>query len=119
MMARSRSPSDGTTGPDPFSIVRTERDDTVVLALMGELDIATVGQLIEAAAPVLPATQLVLDLEQLEFMESSGLRALMNLDLRARREGWALSLARPQPAVMRLLKLSSFGDRVPIRDAPA
>jgi anti-anti-sigma factor len=51
-------------------------------------------------------------------MDSTGLRALMNLDVRGREEGWALSLASPQAPVMRLLKLSGFEERIAIRDAP-
>lgn len=105
---------------DPgFSVDRAEREGTVVLALHGELDLATVGQLVEAAAGVAPATQLVIDLTDLEFMDSTGLRTLMNLDVRGRAEGWTISLAAPQPQVMRLLKLSGFEDRIQIRDAPA
>jgi anti-sigma B factor antagonist len=118
-MGRSPISSQGATGPDPFSVERTEGDGTVVLALKGELDLATVSQFVEAAADVPPGAKLVIDLTDLEFMDSAGLRALMNLDLRARREGWEISLTRPQRAVMRLLDLSNVGDRIPIRDAPA
>jgi anti-sigma B factor antagonist len=105
--------------PDPFSVERTESTGTVVLALKGELDLAAVPHLVEAAAEIPAGAQLVIDLADLEFMDSSGLRALMNLDLRARREGWEITLARPQRAVMRLLDLTHVGDRIPIRDAPA
>lgn len=117
-MARTTPSRHDASGPDPFSVERTERGRTVVLALTGELDLATAPQLTEAAADVPAGAQLVVDLAELEFMDSSGLRVLMNLDLRARREGWELAVARPQDAVMRLLELSNVRDRIPIRDAP-
>ena len=103
---------------DPgFSVERSEREGTTVLALHGELDISTTDELARAASGIAPGTELVIDLTDLEFMDSAGLRALMNLDLRAREEGWTVSLTSPQPAVLRLLKLSGFEDRIPIRPA--
>ncbi len=87
-----------------------------MLALQGDLDMASAGQLVQAAADITPGSQLIIDLRKLEFMDSSGLRTLMNLDLRARAEGWSVALAGPQPAVMRLLTLTGFQDRVTILD---
>ena len=40
---------------------------------------------------------------------------LMNLDLRSRVEGWRLAITGPQPPVDRVLRLSGFEDRVPIK----
>jgi anti-anti-sigma factor len=64
-----------------------------VLSIDGELDISTIPlleQQIEAthASP----TPLTLDLSGLTFMDSSGLRLLIELNERARREAWKLSL---------------------------
>jgi anti-sigma B factor antagonist len=64
-----------------------------VLSVDGELDISTVPvleQRIEAidASP----TALTLDLSGLTFMDSSGLRFLIELNGRAQREAWKLSL---------------------------
>jgi anti-anti-sigma factor len=63
----------------PFLRVRVERDVGVcVLAVSGELDIATTPELVQQAAAVLdtPPVRLVLDLSGLEFIDCAGARAL-------------------------------------------
>ena len=101
--------------PDEFGVTRSDRDGVIVLALSGELDVADVDRLAAAAADIPAGASVMVDLTELRFMDSSGLRMLMNLDLRSRVEGWRLTIADPQPAVERLLLLSGFEDRVPIR----
>ncbi len=114
---RAGSPGErDEAGPPSFSVDRSVRERAVVLALQGDLDMASAGQLVQAAADITPGSELIIDLRKLEFMDSSGLRTLMNLDLRAREEGWSVALAGPQPAVMRLLTLTGFQDRVTILD---
>ena len=117
-MSEPKAPPNGGGRPEPFSAERSERNGTLVLALRGELDLSSVDRLSEAAADVPPGANVVIDLAALEFMDSAGLRTLMNLDVRAREEGWALALARPQQSVLRLLELSSLEGRIPIRDMP-
>lgn len=115
---RPSSPDErNEAGPGSFSVDRSVRESTVVLALQGELDMASAGRLANAATDIAPGSQVVIDLKNLEFMDSSGLRTLMNLDLRARAEGWSIALAGPQPSVRRLLTLTGFEDRIPILDA--
>ena len=109
----------GDVVPKPCSAERSDQEDRVVVALTGELDIATVDQLSVATSEVPAGALLVIDLANLEFMDSSGLRVLMNLDVRARDEGWSLAISGPQPAVRRLLELSNVGKRIPIRDSAA
>lgn len=105
-----------TEAPGQFRIVRSDRPGMVILSLHGELDLACNGSLAEAAIDIPPRAQLILDLAGLSFIDSSGLRTIMSLDLRSRAEGWSLSLARPAPAVRRLLTLCAIDDRVDIRD---
>ncbi len=100
----------------PFAMDRDRRADLLVLTLHGELDLSTAGLLTDAADDLGGATRLVLDLAELSFIDSAGLRALMNLDLRARSEGWDLALAVPAPVVLRLLKLTGFDKRLDILD---
>ena len=64
----------------PFLRVRVERDVGVcVLAVSGELDIATIPELAQQAAAVLetPPARLVLDLSGLEFIDCAGAQALV------------------------------------------
>lgn len=110
-------PGAGQPEPD-FSAERDDRDAATVLVLRGELDLNSAERLLAAAAGPAKGGRLVLDLAGLAFVDSAGLRALMNLDLRARAEGWEFALAAPAPAVLRVLTLTGFDKRLSILDAP-
>jgi anti-sigma B factor antagonist len=76
-----------------IAISEEVRGANLLLSIDGELDISTVPLLeaqIEAAHE--SPTPLTLDLSGLTFMDSSGLRLLIELSERARREAWKLSL---------------------------
>jgi len=100
---RTRAPA--AERPERFAIASSRRDGEIVLALRGELDLACVDELSAAAADIPVGTGLVVDLTALDFLDVSGLRALLNLDRRARAEGWNLLLTSPRPAVARLFEL--------------
>src|SRR3954466_12623758 len=62
----------------PFAIEVEQRAGRTILNLSGELDIATVGELEDALKQRLDAGEdLVVDLRTLQFMDSSGVRALV------------------------------------------
>ena len=95
-----------------------EADQGVVLALAGELDVATVVHAEEALAGIAPEHRLVVDLRGLRFMDSTGVRLLMTLDLRARREGWTLVVVRGSGVVAELARLTRLEDRVHVVEDP-
>jgi anti-sigma B factor antagonist len=88
-----------------------ECDDRVIVSLRGELDVAfaagVAASLAEIAARV---CQVVVDLEGLEFIDSSGLAALARARRHARQAGGDLLLAAPQQQVLRLLALTRLND---------
>jgi len=97
-----------------FRVERIARVDGVRLVLSGELDLAGTDRLLRAGENVPDGGTLTLDLSGLSFMDSSGLKVFMNLDLRSRREGWSLAIENPRDQVLRLLQLSGFDQRLPI-----
>lgn len=98
-----------------FEVERIERVEGVILVLSGELDLAGTDRLLSAAEEVPAGGALSLDLSRLSFMDSSGLKVLINLDRRSRREGWSLEIESPSGQVLRLLKLCGFDQRLPIK----
>jgi anti-anti-sigma factor len=105
--------------PAPFSAEVTRHGDVLHLVLVGELDLATTAEL-EATLPEPAAGDtVVLDLRELSFIDSSGIHAIMRLDVAARAQGWSLVAVRGRPAVQRVLDLCHVGDRVRMVDAPA
>ena len=73
----------------PFEIVATREGSKVILALSGELDLSTAPALEAHAVAALAqrADPLVVDVSRLSFMDSSGLKAMLVSDVRARQEG--------------------------------
>jgi anti-anti-sigma factor len=79
----------------------------VVVSLIGELDLGAADGLWSELEPLLEDARLVvLDGNQLEFLDSSGVRILARAAHRARETGATLRLVTPNPAVLRTLELT-------------
>jgi anti-anti-sigma factor len=98
----------------------TDRAGGVHVELAGELDIATAVKLEDVLRPVEAARPplIVLDLRPLAFMDSSGLRALVAADTRARAEGRRLVLVRGNERVQRVLRITRLDERLEVVDDP-
>jgi len=85
-----------------------------VLALSGELDFAAAGEAYkQLIACDLPAgAELVLDLSRLTFMDSYGIRLILQAGERARRHGAALVVVRPPAQVLRVLELVGLDEQL-------
>jgi anti-sigma B factor antagonist len=79
-----------------------------VIALRGELDVATVPELEEALRVAVEEgrTALVVDLLELTFLDSTGLMVLLNGLRRVMRQDGRLVLACTNPTVLRLLDVT-------------
>ena len=98
-----------------FVVRRVDSGTEVLLELIGELDVAGIDPLNEATRHLPANGHVTIDLSELAFMDSSGIRVLMSLDLRSRTERWTLALRAPQPQVLRVLTLCGFEDRFEVR----
>lgn len=97
----------------------TETEGTAVrLVLTGELDIAgaaRVEQELERIEREPPAT-LVLDLRELAFMDSTGLRVIVAADGRAREQSRRLVIVRGSDTVQRIIEMTRLHERLEIVD---
>ena len=92
-----------------------EYDGQVVVALGGQLDMAEAASVAAALAAVAAnAPQIIVDLAGLEFIDSSGVAALVRGRNLARRAGGELLLAAPQQQVSRVLTLTRLIDVFPV-----
>ncbi len=83
------------------------------LALSGELDAHTAPLLAEQFAELPPGEgNVVLDIAKVEFMDSSGLRVIIDVHQRAADSGRSLVLRHPSAAVQRLLEISGLSDHL-------
>lgn len=109
------------TDPSGFSISTTERDGTVIVLLRGELDLATAPDLEELLNEHLDAGQAVLvDLRELQFMDSSGLRVLVAAHARSSNGGPRFAMVRaPEGSeVAKIMTISGVGERFELIEEP-
>jgi anti-sigma B factor antagonist len=100
-----------------LKITQEQSDGTVVLRLIGELDIASAPRLEAAFGAAVPlAGRVTLDLSGVEFIDSSGLRALLAVAGRATEQQRELTIRRPSLEVQRILELSGIDGRLPVVD---
>jgi anti-anti-sigma factor len=100
---------------------RTE-DRVAVVSPRGELDVAGTPALEDALAEVADAPGLrgvVVDLSGLDFMDSSGLRAVVLADRRLQDEGLRFALVRGGEPVQRVFELTRMIDRLTWVQEPA
>jgi anti-sigma B factor antagonist len=88
------------------------------LTLLGEFDLAG-AQAYEAEIARIEAggaTQVVIDMSALEFMDSTGLRLLLETDMRSREDSGRVRYVRPKGEVARLLELTRVDERLDFID---
>lgn len=93
---------------ETFSVTIEQRDHAAYLRLYGEIDIATAPILerkLEAAESNGHAA-IVVDLQQVTFMDASGLRVFLRAKQRAIRSGRTFSMTGSPRRVMRVLRIT-------------
>lgn len=85
------------------------------VALVGELDIAGAEQArAELEAAWLEGGALLIDLDELTFMDSTGLRVLIEVVAQARLEGRDLQITRGSPQIRRLFEIAGVEAVLPL-----
>jgi len=98
-----------------FRMEEERRDATVVLKLRGELDLASTDALTERLRELRDAGQpALLDLDDLAFMDSSGLRVVLLATEMSRAGGWRFAVTAGSAPVRRLFASAGVTDRLPI-----
>jgi anti-anti-sigma factor len=97
-----------------------ELEGAIQVSVIGELDISEVDGLQEvlAAAEAKHPKVLVLDLRSLEFLDSSGIRLVVEADLRAQREERRLVIVRGPDPVHRVFTIALLDRRLEFVDMP-
>jgi anti-sigma B factor antagonist len=103
--------------PTQFKIRREDLPEQGYrFAVSGELDLATTPQLEQQVKAVLGdgARSVVVDLANLTFIDSTGLRLLLALSQQAREDGWKLLIVKPSEQMQTILKITGTGTELPI-----
>jgi anti-anti-sigma factor len=101
-----------------FDVTSEQRGDTVHVRLSGELDISTAPKVEDELARVEPERpgRIVLDLSNLAFMDSTGLRLLIAADTRARQQDRRLTIVKGPEPVQRVFRITRLEERLDIVD---
>ncbi len=108
--------------PDEFAATfrasAHEADDSLVIVAEGELDLVGAPRLLQAL-PDTGTSRIVLDLEGVQFMDSSGLRSLLQARQTCLDAGRGFALTRPSGAVRRVLELVDLTGEFDVVEPPA
>jgi anti-sigma B factor antagonist len=99
-----------------LSLETREEGEQVRIALAGELDLSsalTFDDEVRRAEERNPR-KLVIDLSQLRFLDSTGLRLIMSAQARARKRGCDFVVVEGTEAVRRIFRLAGVGRRLEI-----
>jgi anti-sigma B factor antagonist len=103
-----------------FDVDVRDGDRAVVIGVSGELDLASspaLEQELENRAAA-AAEVVIIDLRQVEFMDSTGLSLLVRAHTRATEKGQRFVVVRGPQQVQRLLSLTGVADRLTLVDSP-
>ncbi|MEA2479931.1 MAG: anti-sigma factor antagonist [Thermoleophilaceae bacterium] len=114
----SQHPNDRSiSGPDRFDVDVEHTDGVVFVRPKGDLDLATAPDLRDILRELAKAgASVVLDLAELRFIDSSGLRVIWETDNAARRDGMDLTLTPGPPQIMRVFDVTGLTKRLPFAD---
>ena len=103
----NRNANGKTTGPE---------DNTQILSVRGELDLATADSLYRRGAAAIRrhARLLLLDLTGLSFCDACGLRAFVRIANDADVAGCRYGLIAPRPLVVRIVRISGLETRLQV-----
>lgn len=97
------------------SLSKVGGEHHTILLLAGEIDIANADEVATAVREELAAGPVLLDLSGLSFIDSSGLRMLVELVRDAQESGWSLTIGGDlHPNVRRLLEITGMLEMLPL-----
>ncbi len=113
--------NEGVRQPEarPFALQSESTDAGEHVRVLGEMDLSVIGRVDREMrrAEASDAARIVLDLDELDFVDASGIRLLLHLSARSRGDGGRLRIRRARsPQVQRVLELTGVGDMLPLVD---
>jgi anti-sigma B factor antagonist len=98
-----------TGAPEPFMATLEPHREAIVVVARGEIDLDSAAELEKRLREVLDAgfSRIVLDLRNVSFVDSTGLRAILTMDTATRAAGVRFALIQGPYAVRHLFELTS------------
>jgi anti-anti-sigma factor len=102
-----------------FAAETLQIGDSLVVSLTGELDLATVPEFEGAIEHARGGSAIVVDLTELTFIDSTGIRALLHVYSAGQNGHSSVSFVRGQRKVQRVLELAGVEELLAWTDLPA
>ena len=100
---------------DPLTIEVRHEQDYVIVTAAGEIDISTVARLRECLFDLAASGRpLIADLDQVSFIDSTGLATLVGTAKRAASCGGSLNAVCNRPKIRQLFRLTGLDCRIPL-----
>jgi anti-anti-sigma factor len=110
-MAESESPSSLGEQPKALSVVvDNDRDDGTVVTVCGEIDLETCAELSAALATLDGSRNVSLDLGDVSYIDSTGLRVLLTARDAAEKAGGSLRVSTSSNIVARLIEITGANE---------
>ena len=119
MICDPASVDGAASGPANLEISVQVRGGDRTIVLSGELELSTAPQLravIEGV--VLDASGVVIDLDGIDFMDSSGLACVLECQATCQRRGLTFLLTPGKPQTRRLFEITGLLDKLPFTEKP-
>lgn len=99
---------------DQLRIAVRHEADRVIVSLTGELDMASAGRLEQTieSDDLQGETMVVLDLQALDFVDSTGLRIILSARERCRERGQGFAITPGSKQVQRLLSITGMAEHL-------
>jgi anti-sigma B factor antagonist len=115
-MSNHRVPNaENGTSPERFHVDVEPERDVVRVCPAGEVDLATVGEIRQRVEDVTSAgfRRVAIDLRQVTFLDSTGLRLMLELHAASRSDGWELGVIEGSAEVQRAFEVTGLRPRLP------
>jgi anti-anti-sigma factor len=110
-----RTPLPLPASRSPLELHEVRDEVSLRLVLRGELDLATAPTVADRLVRLRSRHQsIVLDLDELAFMDASGIRVVMAAAREAARDGWVFGVTRGSPPVRRLFEVTALDQYLPL-----
>ena len=118
-----RSPPDGDGRPAGFEVTTEQHEDVTRVRARGDLDLGTAATLCSHLTEAIQrpaAGRIILDLSEIAFCDSTGLRAIVGVVREAQAHAVPLAITVPEGSqVARLIELTGTAEFLPIAQSDA
>jgi anti-anti-sigma factor len=91
-------------------------EGAVLVRVEGELDMATSGDFEDAIGEAQPGAQLVIDLSECTFLDSSAVRVLVDTARAVEQANGKVSVVVRDPGILRVLEIAAVDTMLPVHD---